>query len=99
MKKIALFNLLAMCPFCPTAEIRSGGRSCQRYSARVCAEFWRSASRRTLRTTQSTANLMLRTLLADRFGLVIRNETRPIPRYVLSLGKDGLKLKSSKTLS
>jgi uncharacterized protein (TIGR03435 family) len=46
-------------------------------------------------TTQSTANLMLGTLLADRFGLVIRNETRPIPRYVLSLGKGGSKLKSA----
>ena len=44
-------------------------------------------------TTQPTANLMLRTLLADRFGLVMRNETRPIPRYVLGIAKGGSKLK------
>jgi uncharacterized protein (TIGR03435 family) len=44
-------------------------------------------------TTQATANLMLQSLLADRFKLVIRNDTRPVPRYVLSVGKGGSKLK------
>ena len=44
-------------------------------------------------TTPATANLMLQALLADRFGLVIRKETRPVPRYVLSVGKGGSKLK------
>ena len=38
-------------------------------------------------TTIAKANLMLQALLAERFGLVIRNETRPVPRYVLSVGK------------
>lgn len=46
-------------------------------------------------TTRATANLMLQSLLADRFKLVIRNETRPVPRYVLSVGKGGSKLKSA----
>ncbi len=46
-------------------------------------------------TTPATANLMMRALLADRFGLVIRNETRPLPRYVLSVDKGGSKLKTS----
>ena len=46
-------------------------------------------------TTPATANLMLQTLLADRFGLVIRKETHPVPRYVLSVGKDGSKLKTA----
>jgi uncharacterized protein (TIGR03435 family) len=33
-------------------------------------------------TTAATANLMLRHLLEDRFGLVIKQGTRPLPRYV-----------------
>ena len=44
-------------------------------------------------TTPATAKLMLQSLLADRFKLVIRNDTRPVPRYVLSVGKGGSKLK------
>jgi uncharacterized protein (TIGR03435 family) len=43
-------------------------------------------------TTPAAANLMLQALLAERFGLVIHNDTRPVPRYVLSIGK-GSKLK------
>jgi uncharacterized protein (TIGR03435 family) len=46
-------------------------------------------------TTQATANLMLQGLLADRFGLVINKGTSPVPRYVLSVGKNGSKLKSA----
>jgi uncharacterized protein (TIGR03435 family) len=45
--------------------------------------------------TPATSNLMLQTLLADRFGLVVRKETHPVPRYVLSVGKDGSKLKTA----
>lgn len=44
-------------------------------------------------TTTATAKAMLQTLLAERFKLVVRNETHPVPRYVLSVGK-GSKLKS-----
>jgi uncharacterized protein (TIGR03435 family) len=44
-------------------------------------------------TTRETANIMLQSLLADRFGLVIKQETHPTPRYVLSVGKGGSKLK------
>ena len=44
-------------------------------------------------TTAATANLMLQTLLADRFKLVVHNDTRPVPRYVLTVGKGGPKLK------
>lgn len=42
-------------------------------------------------TTQANAKLMLQSLLADRFKLVVRNETRPVPRYVLSGGASKLK--------
>ena len=46
-------------------------------------------------TTPAAANLMLQALLADRFKLVMRKDTYPVPRYVLSAGKGGAKLKSS----
>lgn len=39
-------------------------------------------------TTQASAKLMLRALLADRFGLVIENGTRLAPRYLLTVGKE-----------
>lgn len=44
-------------------------------------------------TTQASANLMLQPLLAERFGLEVHKETRQMPRYVLSAGKSGSKLK------
>lgn len=44
-------------------------------------------------TTQATANLMLQDLLADRFHLVVRRDTFPVPRYVLTVGKGTPKLK------
>src|SRR5580704_9288487 len=43
--------------------------------------------------TVSTANMMLRGLLADRFGLAVREGMHPIPRYILTVGKGGPKLK------
>jgi uncharacterized protein (TIGR03435 family) len=46
-------------------------------------------------TTPETANLMLQALLEDRFGLVVRKEMHPAPRYVLSVGKSGPKLKAA----
>jgi uncharacterized protein (TIGR03435 family) len=46
-------------------------------------------------TTPATANLMLQSLLADRFGLAVSRGTRPVPRYVLTVGKGGSKLKSA----
>jgi uncharacterized protein (TIGR03435 family) len=45
-------------------------------------------------TTMATANVMLKNLLTERFRLVINNGTRPAPRYVLTVGKGGSKLKS-----
>ncbi|HEX4278319.1 MAG TPA: TIGR03435 family protein [Bryobacteraceae bacterium] len=46
-------------------------------------------------TSLATANLMLRTLLAERFNLVIKSGTRPVPRYVMSVAKGGSKLKAA----
>ncbi len=45
-------------------------------------------------TTAAQAKLMLQTLLTDRFQLVVKKVTRPVPRYVLTIGK-GSKLKAS----
>jgi bla regulator protein blaR1 len=39
--------------------------------------------------------LMLRTLLADRFHLIVRRETREVPIYELVVAKNGVKLKKS----
>jgi uncharacterized protein (TIGR03435 family) len=38
---------------------------------------------------------MLQNLLADRFSLVLRSETRDMPVYVLTVGKDGFKSNGS----
>ena len=38
---------------------------------------------------------MLRGLLADRFKLVVHNDTKNLPAFVLSVGKGGPKLKES----
>jgi uncharacterized protein (TIGR03435 family) len=46
-------------------------------------------------TNIATANLMLRTLLAERFKLVIQSGTHPVPRYVITIAKGGPKLKSA----
>jgi len=46
-------------------------------------------------TTPATANLMLQTLLADRFGLVTHRGMQPVPRYVLTVAKGGSKLKAA----
>jgi uncharacterized protein (TIGR03435 family) len=41
--------------------------------------------------TDPVLQQMLRTMLAERFGLVMRRETREIPVYLLKVGKDGPK--------
>ena len=38
-------------------------------------------------TTPATAKLMLRSLLQDRFQLVIHNGSKPMPAFVLTTGK------------
>ncbi len=46
-------------------------------------------------TPPETTKLMLQTLLADRFKLAVRQETKPMPAFVLSLGKGKPKMKES----
>jgi uncharacterized protein (TIGR03435 family) len=46
-------------------------------------------------TKPGTLRLMLQSLLANRFKLVAKMDTRPMPAYVLSMGKDKPKLKPS----
>src|SRR6185369_7005081 len=45
--------------------------------------------------TSDSARLMLRTLLAERFDLKTHEDMKPVPVYVLSLGKTKHKLKES----
>jgi len=46
-------------------------------------------------TAPEALNKMLQSLLQDRFGLVIRNDTRPIQAYALTVGKRGPQMKVS----
>lgn len=46
-------------------------------------------------TSQDDAKLMLRTLLAERFHLVVHNDTHPLASYVLRVDKAGLKMKEA----
>jgi uncharacterized protein (TIGR03435 family) len=45
--------------------------------------------------TPDTAKLMLQALLADRFKLVVHMDTKPVPGFVLTLGKGKPKMKES----
>jgi uncharacterized protein (TIGR03435 family) len=45
--------------------------------------------------SKDTLKLMLQSLLADRFKLVVHNDTAPMPAYVLSVGKGKPKLKEA----
>src|SRR5262245_48130786 len=45
--------------------------------------------------TTETARLMLRTLLADRFGLKVHEDSKPVPAFVLSAGRGAHKMKAS----
>ncbi len=46
-------------------------------------------------TPPETVKLTLQALLADRFKLVVRQETKPMPAFVLSMGKGKPKLKEA----
>jgi uncharacterized protein (TIGR03435 family) len=51
------------------------------------------------KTTTASTKLMLQSLLADRFKLVVRKDARPIPAWVLSKGTDQPKLKPAASSS
>jgi len=46
-------------------------------------------------TSPDDVKLMLQTLLADRFHLVLHKDTHPVPSYVLRVDKGGLKMKQA----
>src|SRR5262245_39318937 len=46
-------------------------------------------------TPPETLKLMLQALLADRFKLVVHNDTRPLSGFVLTIGKSKPKLKEA----
>jgi uncharacterized protein (TIGR03435 family) len=46
-------------------------------------------------STAATVKPMLQALLAERFGLVVHNETKPVPAWALTAGKHPLLKKSS----
>ncbi|HEX4137887.1 MAG TPA: TIGR03435 family protein [Bryobacteraceae bacterium] len=46
-------------------------------------------------TPSATVKLMLRALLADRFKLVVHRDARPVPGFLLTVGKSKAKLKEA----
>jgi uncharacterized protein (TIGR03435 family) len=46
-------------------------------------------------TTPKTVNLMLQSLLAERFKLAVHKDTKPMPAYALTVGKSKPKLKEA----
>ena len=44
-------------------------------------------------TPKEELNVMLQSLLEDRFGLIVHRSTQTVPGYALVVGKDGPKLK------
>jgi len=48
-------------------------------------------------TSPSDIRLMLRSMLVDRFKLVVHTDTKPLPAFVLTVGKGAPKLKQSDT--
>jgi uncharacterized protein (TIGR03435 family) len=48
-------------------------------------------------TSNDTAKLMLQSLLAERFKLVLHKDDKPVSSYVLTVGKGGSKMKESTT--
>lgn len=50
------------------------------------------------KTRVEGTRLMLQTLLADRFKLVMRRETKEVPTYVITVAKGGPKLQRSKLM-
>jgi uncharacterized protein (TIGR03435 family) len=49
-------------------------------------------------TSPSRVRLMLQSLLADRFGLIIHQETRPMPAFVLTQGRNNPNFQKSESL-
>lgn len=47
------------------------------------------------RSNPDTLRSMLQALLADRFKLVVHNDTRPLPAYAMTVAKSGVKMKKS----
>ena len=46
-------------------------------------------------TSDDDIKLMLQALLKDRFNLVLHNDTKPLPAFVLTVGKGGPRMKES----
>src|SRR6478609_6505306 len=59
----------------------------------IGSAFYDIAAKMPEGTSPTQVRAMLRTLLADRFGLKVHRETREVPVYALEVAKGGLKMK------
>ena len=66
-----------------------------RYDIEATAEKGAIPDDATVKVRQEKVRLMLQTLLADRFKMVMRRETKEIPVYALTVAKGGPKLQKA----
>src|SRR5260370_9043895 len=83
----------------PIQAVRLSGRAVwiclERYGIPETAENGSITAGLSREARTEKTRLMLQTLLADRFHLTMRRETKELPVYVLVVGKDGPKLQKS----
>jgi uncharacterized protein (TIGR03435 family) len=96
---VPLRNLIAMAYNLPFQSMRlSGGPAwsgTERYDVEATAGPGAIPPGSTVKQRDDNTRLMLQNLLADRFKLVLRRETRELPAYVVVVAKNGLKLQKS----
>ena len=63
----------------------------------LSAERFDIAAKTAAPATEDQLRLMLQTLLAERFKLALHRQTRELPAYVLSVGKNGPKFQESQS--
>jgi uncharacterized protein (TIGR03435 family) len=66
-----------------------------RYDIEATAEKSKIPEGATIKLRQEKMRLMLQTLLADRFKMILRRETKEIPVYAVTVAKGGLKLQKA----
>ena len=62
----------------------------------ITSEHYDISAKPEAKATPDQVNLMLRSLLADRFQLTLRKESKEMPVYVLTVAKNGPKLEEAK---
>jgi uncharacterized protein (TIGR03435 family) len=99
LKNIPLAAMLATAYNVPLQSPRLKGLPGDMATARFDIEATTEAFPPSLSETAQSARLrsLLQSILAERFKLVVRRETKPLPVYTITVAKNGPKLVPSKT--